>query len=139
MTLCSLSAEPIGDPQFAQDLLVLGTFPAPLPLKFQSATAPRRQRAYVSVRCVRSYVQPRSGWERDAMKVIRKLARNGNAITVSIHPAVMKFCQWRPGDHVVMEVLSTDEVRLRRPQVRDMGAPIETSVIEGTLPVEGKA
>ena len=70
------------------------------------------------------------------MKVIRKLTRNGNSTTVSFHPAILDFMRWRPGDHLVLEVRSREEVVLRLPHDADLRCPIEASTLNLTPPVE---
>lgn len=61
------------------------------------------------------------------MKIIRKLARNGNCTTVSLPNPLLDFLRWRCGDFVVIEAISRTEVRLRIPEDKDMRAPLPST------------
>ena len=72
------------------------------------------------------------------MRYIRRLVRNGNSLHVSMHPRMVDWLQWRPGDQFVVEATLDREVRIRRVRPEDLAAPIQPLTLDAAVPGAGK-
>lgn len=71
------------------------------------------------------------------MKVLRKLAKHGNAHHVAIPPQAIDFLRWRSGDQLVVEVRDRRELIVHLPfTADDLRAPGPSSTIDASLPDE---
>lgn len=53
------------------------------------------------------------------MRALQRLVRNGNSNQVAIAKKIFDHLGWKPGEFVVVELLESGELRVRRPQVSD--------------------
>lgn len=54
------------------------------------------------------------------MKFVMKLARNGNATTITIPRAMLRAMRWQAGDAMILEVSDVDTLRLHPPRAEDL-------------------
>jgi len=72
------------------------------------------------------------------MRYVRRLVRNGNSLHVSLHPRMVDWLQWRPGDQFVVEATLDREVRIRRVRAEDLAAPMQPFTLDSAVPGAGK-
>lgn len=54
------------------------------------------------------------------LKVIRRLARNGNSTTVTIPPRFLRYVRWEATDGLVLEITPRNTIEIRRATLEDM-------------------
>lgn len=57
------------------------------------------------------------------MRAYQKLVRNGNATAVTVPRTMLIHLGWLPGESIILELLESDQILLRRPELRDF-APV---------------
>ena len=68
------------------------------------------------------------------MRALQKLVGNGNATAVSIPRAMLFYLGWLRGEHVVLELLEDDSIRVRRPCERDFAPLGPPKLLDTSLP-----
>ena len=72
------------------------------------------------------------------MKIALKLTRNGNATTITIPRAVLRYMRWNAGDAMILEVTDVSTVSVHPPRAIDLRTPGALRTLESSLPEAAK-
>lgn len=72
------------------------------------------------------------------MKELRRLCKNGNALSICISRRLLEHLRWRGGDGIVVELTERNTLELRPPTPADMRASITTMVLPDVDPVASR-
>ena len=74
------------------------------------------------------------------MKVIRRLARNGNSSTVSLPPQFLHYLRMRPSDPLVVEVTPRGSIEIRLAQLEDLrSSRVDAMTIDMAAPADASS